>query len=158
MRFATDKKLQKLSRKELLEMLLASEKRARELESDLAEAEKTLKERRTAISQSGTVAEATLHVNQVFDTARNAANQYLENVRAQSENVEEHCRALEEESRKKADAILADTEAQCASMLQNARNRSAAYWNMANEKLMERIGSDERLRAAAIELNLVRTL
>ena len=141
MRSAAEKKLQKLSRKELLEMLLMSQKRAEELEGRLAEVEESLSERKIAIANAGYISEEGHRVNQVFESPQDLAAKYLDIVHAQSGIAEERCRIMEEEIRKKADTMLADTEAQCAAILQNARNKSTAYWNMANQKLTDWINA-----------------
>ena len=76
----TDKELKKLKRADLLEMLLDVTKEAEELKAKLAEAEAKLAQRDIAINTSGSVAEAALKLNGVFEAAQRAADQYLENV------------------------------------------------------------------------------
>ena len=77
----TDKELKKLSRAELLEMLLAQSKEKQRLEEELAEARKKLEDREIRIAESGSLAEAALKLNGVFEAAQAAADQYLENIR-----------------------------------------------------------------------------
>lgn len=72
--------LRKLSRQELMEMLIESEKRVRQLEEELAEAKEQLEDRRIQIENSGSIAEAALKLNGIFEVAQAAANQYLENL------------------------------------------------------------------------------
>ncbi|MBE7066479.1 MAG: DNA repair protein [Ruminococcaceae bacterium] len=73
--------LQKLNRKQLLELLLKQTQRADELERRLEETEKKLQERLLKESQAGSIAEAALKVNCVFEAAQAAADQYLENIK-----------------------------------------------------------------------------
>lgn len=73
--------LQKLNRKQLLELLLKQTQRADELESQLEETEKKLQERLLKESQAGSIAEAALKLNCVFEAAQAAADQYLENIK-----------------------------------------------------------------------------
>ena len=68
----TDKELRRLSRSELLEMLIAQTEENRQLKIRLERAEAQLRDRRIA-------------VNRVFEAADKAAQQYLENVRLMSE-------------------------------------------------------------------------
>ena len=75
-----EKSLKKLSRAELLEMLIAEEKRIDELEQELAEARKGLEEKRIRIERSGSIAEAALRLNGIFEAAQAAADQYLLNL------------------------------------------------------------------------------
>ena len=73
--------LQKLTRAELLELLIEQTKRADELEAQLAEARAQLQSREIAINEAGSIANAALKINGVFTAAEDAASQYLENIK-----------------------------------------------------------------------------
>lgn len=77
----TDKEVRKLKRAELLEILVQQKKEIVRLEKQLKEAEEKLQSRDIIIQQAGSIAEASLRLNHIFEDAQNAANQYLENVR-----------------------------------------------------------------------------
>lgn len=77
----TEKELRRLSRAELLEMLLAQTEENENLRQRLAQAEEALENRRIDIDRAGSLAEASLRLNQVFSAADHAAQQYLENVK-----------------------------------------------------------------------------
>lgn len=77
----TDKELRRLSRAELLEMLLAQTEENQRLKKRLQEAEEALEDRQIAMEHAGTMAEAALELNGVFEAADRAARQYLENVK-----------------------------------------------------------------------------
>ena len=81
----TDKDLRRLSRSELLEMLIAQTEENRQLKIRLERAEAQLRDRRIAVEKAGSLAEAALQLNRVFEAADKAAQQYLENVRLMSE-------------------------------------------------------------------------
>lgn len=81
----TDRELKKLSRVELLELLLAESKENDRLRAQLKEANKKLKSREILIKDSGSIAEAALKLNGVFEAAERAAEQYLENIRRMAE-------------------------------------------------------------------------
>lgn len=86
----TEKELRRLSRAELLEMLLAQTEENRQLKRELKEARDALSNRQIAIEESGTMAEAALKLNGVFEAADRAVQQYLENMeRAMRERREE---------------------------------------------------------------------
>ena len=72
--------LKKLSRQDLLEMLIEEEKRVDQLEKELAETKAKLENRKIQIETSGSIAEAALKINGIFEAAQAAANQYLENL------------------------------------------------------------------------------
>ncbi len=76
----TDRELKRLSRAELLELLLDQTKENRRLRRRLKAAEEELAGRRIAVEQAGTMAEAALKLNGVFEAADRAVRQYLENV------------------------------------------------------------------------------
>ena len=72
--------LKKLSRAELLEMLIAEEKRIDQLEHELEEAREALKDRAIKIETSGSIAEAALKLSGIFEAAQTAVDQYVENI------------------------------------------------------------------------------
>ena len=77
----TDKELKKLSRAELLELLLESNRENERLRKQLETAKGLLASRVIEIENAGSIAEAALALNGVFQAAQLAADQYLENVR-----------------------------------------------------------------------------
>lgn len=77
----TDKELRRLKRSELLEILYEQEKEIAELRKKLNRATRKLEDRRILIEKSGSIAEAALRLNEVFEAAQAAADQYLENIR-----------------------------------------------------------------------------
>lgn len=81
----TDKDLRKLSRKQLLELLLKQTQRADELEKRLMETEKRLADKKLILAETGSIAEASLKLNGIFEAAQEAADQYLENVMYQAQ-------------------------------------------------------------------------
>ncbi len=77
----TDKELHKLKRAELLEIMLSQSNEIERLRSELEAAEEKLMDREIAISSSGSIAEASLKLNKIFEDAQEAADLYLENVK-----------------------------------------------------------------------------
>ncbi len=110
----TDKELKKKNRKELLELLLVQTQRADRLEAELAEANRKLADRTLAQSEAGSIAEAALRLNGVYESAESAVAQYVENIRQMSENQRGLAERMEAEARRKADAIVAEAEQKCA--------------------------------------------
>lgn len=107
----TEKELKRLTRSELLEMLIAQMEENEKLKADLEQAREQAESRRIAIDRAGSIAEAALALNGVFDAAQAAAAQYLENVRQLSGNQEAACRQMEAEAAAKAERICAEAEA-----------------------------------------------
>lgn len=133
----TDKELRGLSRKDLMEMLLEQSREVQELRSRLASAEAALADRRIRLEQSGSMAEAALQLNGVFEAADAAAQQYLETLRTAAQRQETLRAQLEKEGRARADALIEaarkkaadmerETRSRCAELLAQARMEAAA--------------------------------
>ena len=83
----TDKELRGLSRRELLELLVAREKENQQLRQELDDARAELNKRQIDVAKAGTMSEAALLLNGIFDAADRAALQYLENIRLRAEGT-----------------------------------------------------------------------
>ena len=70
-----------MSREELLNLLLEQTRRANRLEKRVGELEKQLADRTLLLSRAGTMAEAALALNGVFEAADRAAEDYVANIR-----------------------------------------------------------------------------
>ena len=77
----TEKELRRLSRRELLEMLITRTMENERLTEELQQAQKELSDRKFIQEHAGSMAEAALQLNGVFEAADRAAKQYLENIR-----------------------------------------------------------------------------
>lgn len=76
------KDLKHLRRDELLQLLIQQKKENEQLREELAQAQKQLEERQLVLEEAGSIAEAALRLNGVFQAAQEAASQYLESVEA----------------------------------------------------------------------------
>lgn len=104
---AERKKLQRLTRVELLELLLAQTRETEMLRGKLEEANAALTERYIHIAEAGDLANAVLAVNKVMDSAQEAAQQYLDNIAAMKRETEIRCIRLIREAREEAERIRA---------------------------------------------------
>jgi hypothetical protein len=106
----TDKSVQKLSKRELLEILVSQGKQIEKLQEDLKLANEQLQDRKISIENSGSIAEASLKVNNIFADADAACQQYLENIMDLEQQQQE---ALDRISEKEAqvDQLLQQTKA-----------------------------------------------
>ena len=73
--------IKKMSRIDLLEVLIMQRKKIDELEIRISNLNKLLEYKEIRVKDVKTVAEASLILNDVFEKAQEAANQYLENVK-----------------------------------------------------------------------------
>ena len=112
----TENELKHLNRRELLEMLIIKKKKIDRLQAELDEANEKLEQRKLDIKNSGSIAEASIRINNVFASAQTAAEQYLENVHNLHAATEEECRKLREE-----------TEAECQKMKLHAKEQADKY-------------------------------
>ena len=75
------KDLKKIKRKELLELMLEQAKRIQELELEIKDLKSELDSKKIKIKESGSIAEAALKLNNIFENAQSAADQYVESVK-----------------------------------------------------------------------------
>lgn len=81
----TEKELRRLSRRELLEMLITRTIENERLTEELQQARKELSDREFIQERAGSMAEAALQLNGVFEAADRAAREYLETIRRMAE-------------------------------------------------------------------------
>ena len=81
----TDKQLRHLSRAELIDIIFELQKQKEAAEARAEQLQKKLEERELHIAESGSIAEAALRINGIFEAAQAAAEQYLISVRANAE-------------------------------------------------------------------------
>lgn len=111
----TDKDIKKLSRTELLEMLIEQTKEnealiahKEELERQIKALQQELNDRKIAIENAGSIAEASLQLNGVFEAAQAAADEYLQHVREQSALQQDYAERAEAETQEKIQKMMED--------------------------------------------------
>lgn len=77
----TDKELRRLNRRELLEILIMQTEENEKLRNQLEKAEKELQNKNIVLLQAGSIAQAALQLNGVFEAAEKAAEQYLDSIK-----------------------------------------------------------------------------
>ncbi len=82
---AGEPRLDKLKKKELLEIMLAQGEEIDALRARVAELEAQLEDRQLQFQKVGSIAEASLQVTDIFKEAEKAAAIYLENIRRRYE-------------------------------------------------------------------------
>ena len=127
----TDRELQKLKRVELLQLLVEQSRDMDALRKELEEARQQLADRELHMREAGSIAEASMQLNGVFEAAQRAADQYLESIRYQSEHVEEKCAALEAATRLRCEQMVKEAEA----TVQQAQKDSDECWRDVKGKL-----------------------
>jgi len=140
----TEKDLKRLSRKQLLELLLKQTQRADAMEEALAKAEERLRDKTLIESEAGTMAEAALRLNGVFEACDAAAAQFLENARKAAENAESVSRVAALEAERKAGEIIAAAEKRAARREAEAERR-VSECNAEYRRLYEKKRNLERV-------------
>ena len=85
----TSKELKRLRRTDLMEMLLELSKENVQLRQQLEEANEKLTAKELQIEESGSLAEAALKLNGIFEAAQAACEQYEYNIRLRSRQMEQ---------------------------------------------------------------------
>ena len=121
--------LQKLSRAELLQLLLEAEEENESLKQQVAGLQQQLEDRRIRIEKSGDLAAAAMELNGVFAAAQAACQQYTDNIKARSEGLEAECRKMIEETEKECRARKKETMEECRRLLQEISDERRKYQN-----------------------------
>lgn len=120
----TDKELRKLRRDDLLQILINQQRQIDELQASLEQAETRLNERGIAIEESGSVAEAALKLNGVFEAAQAAADQYLEQARARADQLQSEAQDAADKAKRTSDDLVASARAEADRILREARTQA----------------------------------
>lgn len=150
----TDKELRRLGRSELLEMLIAQAAENDQLKTKLEQAEAQLRDRRIEIDKAGSLAEAALSLNGVFQAAESAAQQYLENIERISGQQDAICRELKEQAQQEAAQIRQEAQAYS----QKVHAEADSYWKQVVDRATKLLIDQKALRelvlsAGGVEMN-----
>lgn len=126
--------LRKLNRTDLLELLLKQSRELDECRAELDAANQKLADREIILSRAGSIAEASLLINGVFEAAEQSCAQYIENIRNLSSRQEAICEKMERE-----------TKAKCEKMIAEAQEQSQAYWDNVHKKVKQLLDSQSGL-------------
>lgn len=120
----TDRELRRLHREDLLQILIAQQKQIQDLSAALEDTEKTLSDRKIAIEESGSLAEAALKLNDVFTSAQQAADLYISETRERIDALRAEADAAVSKARAEAAEILRQARKEAADMLDDARREA----------------------------------
>lgn len=120
----TQKELKRLSRGDLLEMMLSLSKENEHLRKELHNARQQLEDRRLTVEHSGSLAEAALQLNGVFQAAQEACDQYSLNIRTQAEELLAQAREKLETADARAEEIIAQANTQSNHILAKTREQA----------------------------------
>ena len=130
----TDKEIRKLRRRDLLEMLIEAEKKNQALAAENEELLRQKEAREICISKAGSIAEAALQLNGIFEAAQQAAGQYLDNLRRISEEPEKMAESILAKAEKRAKQIEEEAEKKAEKIINAASKRAEAAVTEAAEE------------------------
>lgn len=145
----TDKEFRKLSRGELVDIIFELQKEQEALKRENEALRARLEDRSICLSESGSIAEAALRLNGVFDAAQKAADQYLAQIQADNAELEQKCTAALAQAQKQADAMLsqarreaeacrAEAERDAAACREQAQKETAALREQTDREIAEK--------------------
>ena len=106
----TDRELRRLSRTDLLELLLAQRRENEQLRCILDQTQAQLADRTIHIDKAGSIAEASLQLSGIFNAAQDSCQYYMDNIRLLSERQTQVCQQMEQETKEKCDRMVAEAE------------------------------------------------
>ena len=130
-----EKELKKLSRTDMLQMLIDQSEEMEKLKAELEKAQAELKDREIKLTNAGSIADAAIAINGVFEAAQAASIQYVESVKKLSEKQDAIARAKERETKEKCERQIEETKIQCEAMVSKAARDSQKYWDDVSRRL-----------------------
>ena len=122
----TEQELKKLRRNDLLEILQDLSKENEVLRAQLDKARTQLTSRTIAVEKSGSLAEAALRINGVFEACQAACDQYTQNLHQRVANQEQICQEMEEKTRAKCTRMISEAEYQAEKCIREAQEKAAS--------------------------------
>lgn len=106
----TDKEFKRLSRAQLIDIIYQLQLQLDKVNEEKRELEGELADKRLRLSAAGNIAEAALEINNCFRNAQNAAEQYLNEIKAIREETEAERQRILAKARAEAEAIVASAK------------------------------------------------
>ena len=112
----TDKEFKRLSRAQMIEIIYQLQLQIDKLSEQTQKLESELADKRIRLSNAGNIADAALEINDCFRSAQNAAEQYLNEIKA-----------IREETEAERQRILAQARAEAAAIIAGAKKTQVDY-------------------------------
>lgn len=133
----TERELRRLSRTDLLELLLVQRRENEQLRCLLDQAQAQLADRTIQINKAGSIAEASLQLSGIFTAAQDSCQSYVDNIKLLSERQNAVCQQMEQETREKCDRMIAEAEL-----------KTQQCWDNCSAKIRQLVESFEGLQQA----------
>lgn len=102
----TDKEFKRLGRAQLIEIIYQLQLELDKVNEEKQELASELADKRLRLSKAGNIANAALEINDCFRSAQNAAEQYLNEIKAIREEAETERQKILKEARAEAGTII----------------------------------------------------
>ena len=102
----TDKEFKRLNRSQLIDIIFQLQLKYDELAAENENLRQALADKRLRINKAGNIAEAALELNNVMQSAQNAAALYLEEIQIMREETREECERILAQAHKEAEDIV----------------------------------------------------
>ena len=122
----TDKEFKRLSRSQLIDVIYQFQLQVDKLTEQNRELERELADKRLRLRNAGNIADAALEINDCFRSAQNAAEQYLNEIKA-----------IREETEAERQRILAQAQAEAEAIIESAKKTHGDYDSVIEEIMKE---------------------
>ena len=154
----TDKELKRLSRVELIDIIYELQKQKEAADAQVVQLQDQLNTRELHIAEAGSIAEAAISVNGVFEAAQAAADQYLFSIKAATANMAEKMEAAEklrqsilQAAEQQAQETLRAAEQQAQKIVADADRQAEEKWVCFERRANELIAAHAELQRSCGE-------
>lgn len=130
-----EKELRRMSREELVEIIYAMQQNQQQLEKQNQDLQAQLEERTLKWENAGSLAEAALSLNHVFESAQAAADQYLASVKAGEDDARARAEEITKQAQAQADKLLADARRDADAITAQAQKDADRQWEVFRQKV-----------------------
>ena len=140
-----DRELRHMRRTELVEIIFALKQSEDQLKAENADLTAKLEQRQIHLDSAGSIAQAALELNHVFEAAQAAADDYLASVRSVDRD------ALQAQAKAEADQILAQAQAEAEQLKAQTKRECDAQTEADCAALRAKTEQEIAARRAAFE-------
>lgn len=129
----TDKEFKRLGRPQLIDIIYQLQLQVDELTEKNQKLEQALADKHFRISNAGNIAQAALEMSDCFQSAQNAAEQYLNEIRS-----------LQQQTKQEKERVLSQAQAEAEAILSKARAEADATTAQARAEAEELLADTKR--------------
>lgn len=138
----TEQEIRKLSRSELVQLVLDMEQTTDQQRQRIISMERQQRERAANLKKFGSIAESALQVSGVFEAAQQAANMYVEQalqMREAAELMKQEAEKILKEAQDECRRLEEETQRSCQEQKVKAEEEASQYWRSLEQDLLQRL-------------------